>query len=689
MPDIFISYKTEERPTAVQLAARFTEAGYDVWWDAALLAGSRFEDEIALVLNASRAVVVLWSRKSAASDWVKAEAESARQQNKALPVVIDDLPHDGLPLLFRGVHVADLRNWGGDADHPGFQQLAKSLKERLGDANGPSLSAPQAEAKLAQSAGEAEVWAAIAGSADPSAAEYRAYLKRFGATARFAELAEIRIARLEQREGAGKDPGPPDPRRRSFNWRPAIILPFVALLLIAGAALWYWLARDPNPISADVREAGERCAAWATGSELDWNTGLPVLKDNLASECQKAADGIADNGDYQAMLAMVRIEQDFTKTNEALTLAQRGADLKSGLANYVLGVMNDRGLKTNERGIKMAVDPVQAADYFKLASEQGVPRAAGRLCLMAEDNDGQLPFTTEWQEVLAFCQHASDAADSVGQLAMGYLYENGFFHLPFDEIKAESLYRKAADQGSIAAKVQLGALLTRGTAVTRDPAQAFGLFEAGQKAGYPEGFRWLGIAYELGIGVAPDINRASQLYETATYRYDPIAALLVGAPPFPKGATSRLADDELDKLTLDQSNAVGQRLLGGLLQIGYLDHQQSNAQAAAAYEKCAGTNPLCGYLLGLLYRYPARYGDMFPTNLEIAAGYFEKGAAAGEMHNQFELGQMYEFGEGKPRDMDKAVALYQLSAAQGYWAAQGSLDDLRAPPPPSQSPPKQ
>src|SRR4051794_12305986 len=84
MPDIFISYKKEEREVAALLATRLTEAGYDVWWDDALLAGERFEDEISTVLDESRMVVVLWSAQSVKSDWVKAEAESARQQKKAL-----------------------------------------------------------------------------------------------------------------------------------------------------------------------------------------------------------------------------------------------------------------------------------------------------------------------------------------------------------------------------------------------------------------------------------------------------------------------------------------------------------------------------------------------------------------------------------------------------------------------------
>src|SRR5262249_5871480 len=143
MPDIFISYKSEERAFAERLATRLTEAGYDVWWDAALLAGQRFEDEIARVLREARVAVILWSRLAVQSNWVKDEAADALSQGKALPAIIDDITHDALPLTFRRVHTPRLTGWDGDVEHPGYRDLFEAIARLAGAAQGRKLSSTE------------------------------------------------------------------------------------------------------------------------------------------------------------------------------------------------------------------------------------------------------------------------------------------------------------------------------------------------------------------------------------------------------------------------------------------------------------------------------------------------------------------------------------------------------------------
>ena len=664
MPDIFISYKKEERTVAVQLATRLTEAGYDVWWDAALLAGERFEDEIAAVLMDSRAVIILWSRKSVGSDWVKAEAETARQQKKALPAVIDDLPIDSLPLLFRGLHVTYLSGWEGEPDHPGYAELMKALRDRLGAAKGPELSAPQAEAKLARSVDEAEVWAAIVSAPTESVDEYRAYLKRFGHDGRFAELAQIRIARLATVNR-------PEPAKRR-SWRLAVLLPLLVVVIAAGLGGWFFL-RDGAGVRwvsdmfmpAAVKEAAARCSAWSVSARTDWATGLPILDGTAATDCAIAVAKYPANGDFLGMLSMVRVEQG-GHGDDAIALANRGIDRNGAVANFALASMYDKG-------VNLPYDAARAGSYFKAASDLGMARASARLCLLAID-DGSVPKIAETpDQITSFCDRAKDAGDALGQVASGYLLESGFNGQSVDYAGAAEFYRRAAEQGSIEADMLLGSLLQRGLGVDRDEARAVGLYSKAAETGNPEALRRLAISYELGSGVPQDVNHASQLYETAAIRHDLIALLLANYSISGVRTTARLNRD-IEWLAAG-SSAVGQRMLGELNQTGFL--RPVNQQVASEfYAQCAEAgNAMCQAALG----YFDLYGLGGARDPAKALQEFEASAAQGNMYGQFWAGWIYEIGDGVPLDIDKALSLYRPAAAQGHLSAINRIGALAQP----------
>lgn len=194
--DIFIAYQHEDRSVAKRLATCLVHRGYNVWWDAQILSGQQFEDVIQQMLSESRAAVILWSRRSVRSDWVRAEAEAARVQGKAIPAVIDDLDLADLPLLFGAMHTADLRNWNGSTTHRGFADLLQGIESRvtpgLTELPQQGVTRPVAPERSL----EAEMWMAIVGDAESDAEDYRAYLKLFG-DGQFADLARARVAEQE------------------------------------------------------------------------------------------------------------------------------------------------------------------------------------------------------------------------------------------------------------------------------------------------------------------------------------------------------------------------------------------------------------------------------------------------------------------------------------------------------------
>ena len=72
--DIFLSYARQDRPAARIFAESFVQEGFNVWWDASLHSGETFDEVIEQRLRDAGAVVVLWSKASVASRWVRAEA---------------------------------------------------------------------------------------------------------------------------------------------------------------------------------------------------------------------------------------------------------------------------------------------------------------------------------------------------------------------------------------------------------------------------------------------------------------------------------------------------------------------------------------------------------------------------------------------------------------------------------------
>jgi formylglycine-generating enzyme len=90
MSDVFISYATADREHAKRLAKALEQRGWTVWWDRTILPGSDWQTVIERALDGSACAVVLWSRNSVDSSWVRAEAEDARQRNVLIPALLHD-----------------------------------------------------------------------------------------------------------------------------------------------------------------------------------------------------------------------------------------------------------------------------------------------------------------------------------------------------------------------------------------------------------------------------------------------------------------------------------------------------------------------------------------------------------------------------------------------------------------------
>jgi TolB-like protein/Tfp pilus assembly protein PilF len=125
LADVFISYARSDKATATRVAKGLQGAGYDVWWDADLPAHRAYSEIIERNLEESRAVVVLWSKAAAQSQWVRAEADFARNAGKLVQAGVDGSTP---PLPFNQIQCAELKGWRGNAANAGWAKLRASVQ---------------------------------------------------------------------------------------------------------------------------------------------------------------------------------------------------------------------------------------------------------------------------------------------------------------------------------------------------------------------------------------------------------------------------------------------------------------------------------------------------------------------------------------------------------------------------------
>lgn len=123
MADIFLSYARPSANQAKRIAAMLGEQGYSVWFDQEMPAHRPYADVIASELDAAAAVLVLWSNEAAQSQWVRSEANRARETGRLVQARLDD---SRLPMPFDQIQCADLSNWTGDPTQ-GWQSVAKGV----------------------------------------------------------------------------------------------------------------------------------------------------------------------------------------------------------------------------------------------------------------------------------------------------------------------------------------------------------------------------------------------------------------------------------------------------------------------------------------------------------------------------------------------------------------------------------
>jgi formylglycine-generating enzyme required for sulfatase activity len=188
MSDVFISYARSTEKQAQRVVGALRALGYGVWRDDELPAHRDYSEVIEERLRAAKAVVVVWCAEAVKSQWVRAEADLAREAGTLVQLTLDGA---ALPMPFNRIQCADLTGWTGEPDVAGWRKVVASVADLVGSGAAPTALRPLASA-VAPLTQSTAAWTLIKESLDP--AEYSDFEMLYPGTP------EVILARRHRRQ---------------------------------------------------------------------------------------------------------------------------------------------------------------------------------------------------------------------------------------------------------------------------------------------------------------------------------------------------------------------------------------------------------------------------------------------------------------------------------------------------------
>lgn len=430
MADVFISYRKADWAKAKTLAEALKVENVDVWWDTALEAGETFDDKIQAVLEQVKCVVVVWSKESVKSEWVRAESSVGRERGILVPVMIQPV---NIPVPFNLLHTADLIGWHGDRSHAGYRDVVKQVKEFAGKSNVPPLKPPPNRVlrSLWQTAAMAVAVIAIG-----------------------AALVVFRPWNLLKA---------PDPEVVAREAEAARIVATEEKLAPFGVSLADFDKQSGRRLARHVFKRDTRPALDAEAAKPDADPAILTLKcavdlwidaegapqwEEAGNSCEKAAKtGIPAALHYQGMLlteAAVYVLSDEQRKGVEMSATEefrKAAEAGFGFAEIRYGVRLREGLGG-------PVDPAKAEALFKSAQAKGLPGGDGWLGRIYLSGEVASPLTAA--DAFALARKGADAGDAETAFwAAEKLMEGLSFGEDMDAALEYYKIAAAADEGDV------------------------------------------------------------------------------------------------------------------------------------------------------------------------------------------------------------------------------------------------
>ena len=158
MADVFISYKKEDRAMARGVADALEHSGYTSWWDDALSPRESWDQTIEREARDASVILVIWTPRSVASDWVRTEAAFGKDHKKLVPLMLEACD---VPFAFRLTQSAMLTDWEGGERHPEWQKALGWIRRLAGEGSRYSGKSTPLQDSLSAGAADARAFRVI------------------------------------------------------------------------------------------------------------------------------------------------------------------------------------------------------------------------------------------------------------------------------------------------------------------------------------------------------------------------------------------------------------------------------------------------------------------------------------------------------------------------------------------------
>jgi len=272
----------------------------------------------------------------------------------------------------------------------------------------------------------------------------------------------------------------------------------------------------------------------------------------------------------------------------------------------------------------------------------------------------------------------AEFGDPLGKMWVALCHYKGCCNFQKDTEKAQEIanevieqIRQLSNEGNHNTTFLLGCAYENGLGLNQDYEKAAELYRMAIEAGNSDAMNHLGVMYQNGLGVAKDHKRAWELYRKASRAENRLAAeklnfMYKNKLGIPKDYATKAewyrgaAEAGSDSAMLDL----------GFLYVKGLGVKQDYGEAAEWHRKAAEAgNTVAMTGLGMMYE----KGTGVAQDYAEALKWHRKAAIFGESTSMFALGMLYEHGLGVDKNRSAATEWYQRATEAGCKPAAKAL----------------